>query len=269
MCTFIYIYTLEVRHHIKSNVIVLQTTKMMSCDLLQDVDKPKGKHKNSCLWTWQRVEPGWADHLNRWFIRGVSITLSKIQHLFEPCSNTQQDSPGMSLQPLAGPEESGWEWDWDWQQGQERGPSPPSYGAPPPAPASPWPVDALAPPRPSSCPPPPSAWRCSRSGPWCFLCCCRLTSGESEDKEMSPHVALNSDGNTADVHKLTSLHRFGFLVRGGRLRHVIKGPGTLSTPETKTWESTPHHFTHSNTWTILTLSMRSFWTPNFPPNPLE
>lgn len=169
--------------------------------------------------------------------------------LYEPCSNTQQDSPGMSLQPLAGPEESGWEWDWDWQQqqGRERGPSPPSYGAPPPAPASPWPVDALAPPRPSSCPPPPSAWRCSRSGPWCFLCCCRLSSGESEDKEMSSHVALNSDGNTADVHKLTSLHRFGFLVRGGRLRHVIKGPGTLSTPETKTWESSPHHFTHSNT----------------------
>lgn len=57
---------------------------MMSCDLLQDVDKPKGKHTNFCLWTWQRVEPGWADHLNRWFIRGVSITLSKIQHFMNP-----------------------------------------------------------------------------------------------------------------------------------------------------------------------------------------
>ena len=163
---------------------------MMSCDLPQNVDKPKGKHKSFCLSTWHRAEPGWADHLNRWFIRGVSITSSKIQHLFEPCSHTQQDSPGMSLQQLAGLEESGWEWDWDWQPGREREPSPRSYGAPPPAPASPWPVDALAPPRPSSCPPPPSAWRCSRSGPWCFLCCCRLASGESEDKEMSSRVAF-------------------------------------------------------------------------------
>lgn len=67
---------------------------------------------------------------------------------------------------------------------------------------------------------------------------------------------------------LTSLHGFSLLVGRARLRHLFKRPGALAAREGRVTHTCTGTCTHTNTQT-LTLSIRSFWTPNFPPNPFE
>ena len=161
----------------------------------------------------------------------------------------------------------GWERDWDSQQGREMEPWAflRSYAAPPPAPASPWPVDALALPPPSSCPPPLSAWRCSRSGPWCFLCCCRLQIRKW--RHVMPNVCIQTHRQQMKTHQPPQVW-FSGKMRSASPRLQMSPHSVHKTDKNMRRGLRGGRTTHTNTDT-LTLSILSFWTPNFPPNPLE
>lgn len=171
----------------------------------------------------------------------------------------RQDSPGTLDWRLAGLEE------WDWGSGRERGlrPSLRSYAALPLAPASLWPVGVPAPPPPSSCPPPPSAWRCSRSVPWYFLCCCQLPN---RVKKINEWLKLSIQTQMVlNTHQPPQVWFSGTMSSASpRLQRFLH---SVDQRDEDVRQTSPH--THKLTHTLLTLSMRSFWTPNFPPNPFE